>query len=429
MRTLVNKNVSSLALVFLFSVTANADNAKHYKELIKKQNTTIRTTNTDIAKLKKKLAELNNRKRSDTSFGDYYAIGNCFTCDPRLSCSEKELEKIFCRKKAGESNPCEKGLSEVIEATELPCIAFYNQAVTQMALQGDCLATLKTCPKIARLEAVKEIEAEIEDKQAIIVEAEAQKESFEEEMQDVIGCVDCQQRKPSTGELIIGGLQAVTPALVAGINGYYYAKGVEQFANSYSNYIDQCATIGIPCIPPGGYGGGYYGGYGSLGISGLGGSSIYMPGYSGGMSGLFGGINGGFGPGFSSWPGMGGMYSGMGGMYPGMGGMGGMYPGMGGMGGMYPGMGGTGGMGGMGSGNLQYLMMMQAQIQNQVMYYQRVQQVQQDMMVAQQQMMEAQMRYQQAMMGMGGGMSGGGLYGSYAGMDGFMGGYGSGRTY
>ena len=151
------------------------------------------------------------------------------------------------------------------------------------------------------------------------------------------GNVYVESREPTTGELILGGLQTFLPYAALGVGAWQNANAVGAYADNYSNYLQQCATVGVPCGQPMMMGGGM-GGLGMGGGWGMGGPGL----------GIYGGIGMGAGMGMGMggmYPGMGagGLYAGvgMGGMYPGMG-MGGMYPGMG-MGGMYPGM----GMGGM----------------------------------------------------------------------------------
>ena len=149
------------------------------------------------------------------------------------------------------------------------------------------------------------------------------------------GNVYVESREPTTGELILGGLQTFLPYAALGVGAWQSANAVGAYADNYSNYLQQCATVGVPCGQPMMVGGGM-GGFGMGGGWGMGGPGL----------GIYGGIGMGTGMGMGGmYPGMGagGLYAGvgMGGMYPGMG-MGGMYPGMG-MGGMYPGM----GMGGM----------------------------------------------------------------------------------
>jgi hypothetical protein len=184
-------------------------------------------------------------------------------------------------------------------------------------------------------------------------------------------CPNCDQpgstqRDPTNGEIAIGAIQALTPLVGMGLGTYAGLQGMNSQYKLQNNYLQQCATIGVPCQAPsmGGYGmgGGGYGfggGMGSIvGLGGIvGGGYGGMMGYPGmgygggsivGLGGIIGGGGyGGFpgGGGFGGFPGFGGF-----GGFPGGGGFGGFpgggcfggFPGFGGFGG-FPGFGGFGG--------------------------------------------------------------------------------------
>jgi hypothetical protein len=128
---------------------------------------------------------------------------------------------------------------------------------------------------------------------------------------------EANQKSPTLGDYILGGLQIATPMILGGLGAYEYSTGVGQYANEYSGYLNQCKTIGVPCLPPssGGGGGFGYGGGGGIGFSGGGGfgmSTGYpMGGYgypSGGGGAIIGAIIGGIsgGGGYGGYPMMGG---------------------------------------------------------------------------------------------------------------------------
>jgi hypothetical protein len=218
------------------------------------------------------------------------------------------------------------------------------------------------------------------------------------------------------------------PYMGGGFGGPYMGGGIGSYGGQIC-MMNPAACAGA--FPNGGFGGvpGFGGPYAGGGFGGpFGGGGFGGPYAGGGFGGPYagGGFGGPFGGGGFGGPyaggGFGGPYAGGGGGFGGPyagggGGFGGPYAGGGGgFGGPYAG--GGGGFGGPyggasgGGGNLQYMAMMQASIQSQMLQAQRAAQAQQDLMLASQQIYEAQQRYYQTMMSAYGGGGGGGGYGA-----------------
>ena len=358
------------------------------------------------------------------------------------------------------------------------------------ALSPGCQRAVTVCLDNSGFKQIHEFEDRVAQLDVEIKDLEKERSELRRETaRNIHACPECEMiaaQRPSTGMMVVAGLQALTPVILGGLSSYNYSKSLNTWAGLESQRMDQCAQIGVPCQVGGvgGFGlgfGGYSGGFGgALGGGGFGGG---FPG--GGFGGGFPG--GGFGGGFPG-GGFGGGFpgGGFGGGFPG-GGFGGGFPGGGfgggfnagfggglsGIGG-YPGMGypygggslfypnqgyftggigqsgfpvtsfggGVGGAGfnagfnaGFGSGGFNGFngggggfngggFSYDGYYQAILQQQQAQAQAQQNYMIAQQQMYEAQMRYMQSMQG-GFGYSGYGSYGGYGGYNGY-GGYGGG---
>ncbi|MCC7440361.1 MAG: hypothetical protein IT285_01930 [Bdellovibrionales bacterium] len=324
--------------------------------------------------------------------------------------------------------------------------------VARIAGMGDtgpaCADLIESCEAARVDRAIRRLEAQIRTLEARVtglreISSDLQRQIQEERR----NCPNCEMlaamrpREPGWADYLMGGLQILAPVGMGIAGMVHQGNMMDAYGGMYSNYLQQCAQVGVPCQSPGMMGGGMGGfGYGGMG-GGMGGV-----GFGGGMMGPFGGGMGFGGGMMNPYGGMGGigLYGGMGGgmmnPYGGMGGGWGMpsYP----MGwgwnsplAMYGGAVG-GGMGmGMGGGymnpmsNPQYYSMMQASMQQQQQQMQMAQLQMQNQMTAQQQVYEAQMRLQQTVMGMySGGYMGGGMYGM-GGMGSSFGSGAPGRTF
>ncbi|MEO5971260.1 MAG: hypothetical protein ABIQ95_15140, partial [Bdellovibrionia bacterium] len=77
-------------------------------------------------------------------------------------------------------------------------------------------------------------------------------------------------RTPSKGDYIVGGISALMPAILGGMNLGAFAMEQNAYSNNYTQYLGFCQQVGVPCNQPGYMGGfGYMGG--PLGGMGMGG--------------------------------------------------------------------------------------------------------------------------------------------------------------
>jgi hypothetical protein len=349
------------------------------------------------------------------------------------------------------------------------------------SLNDSCIRAAKNCGPVKMdiergkfPKQISELEAELKRLQKERTKLIARRKSID------AACPDCKaisdgSDRPTLGDYIVGGLNAVSPMVIAGIGaGSYnrYLKTNLAGYNSYLNnslqncqaYIAQGTTLGVPsspcqsnmwsggvAMPPGGGAGGF-GIYGAMGFPGggmYGGGNMYGAGYGAYGYGGPGAIGMAIGSMYGGQMG-GGMYAGGygqigGGLYAGQigsgygygsinggygqigGGYGQIGMAMGGGYGMYGGQMGAGyGYGSINGGYGQMGGMYAGQIGMAVgggygygadpsmqLNAQRAQMQQQNMQISQQQIMEAQARFQAVSSGGGYGMSYGGGYGGY----------------
>lgn len=338
------------------------------------------------------------------------------------------------------------------------CLGVYKYAKdngrSSTNLSATCVAKAKQCG-LVKLEIDKrKLPRQIDELKADIAKLEKELKKLIARRKSIDkACPDCSaiaeavdSNRPTLGDYIVGGLQAVSPMVIAGIQAGSYNRALKTGLSAYNSYLNtsltayngylsnslqncqayiaQGTTTGIPSSPcmsamwTGGIaqapGGGGYGIYGGIGFNGAVGA---MYGYPGGYAAGYGSY------GYGSFSGVigsaiGGMYGGgygtVGGMYgPQIGGGIGMGTAIGGLyggsyGGMYANSMGVGGAYGYGIDPSYQLNAARMQMQ------------QQNLQLSQQQMMEAQYRYGQIAT-MGNGMYGGGGYG--------YGGYGYGYGY
>jgi hypothetical protein len=345
-------------------------------------------------------------------------------------------------------------------------------------LSQTCREEVNSCRGTVKTARLATIETLIEEAQTSIDDLNAKNTTLRADLRRGT-CTTCNQRRtaqssnrPGVGDYIVGGLQAISPMVTSGINAYMYNQGLAAYGNmygqglnaynsNYNGYLQQCATLGVPCQGPlmQGPGGGMIGGGMMMGGGMSTGGGMMNPMMMGG--GMFpgGGMMNPMMMGGGMFPG-GGMMNPMmmgGGMFPGGGMMnpmmmgGGMFPGgglslnLGGgwgtpMGGVPGGLGGGGMMGPYGGGMMgpyggggmmgpyggggmmgpyggggmnpygdpgsyQQMMAWYQQQQGQLYQQQAAAQGQSDLMIATQQFYQAQQRYQQSLT-YGGGVGG-----------------------
>lgn len=388
-----------------------------------------------------------------------------------------------------------------IQDSSQACITIYESSKfkdidNSPGNDSDCVEAVKSCEVVKDLIELKEKETKLKSETALYEKKKDEVSDKKDELMDLVrDCPNCavmaQQSlamrsmpmagsafsmfnnpfsmyggggaafgptKPSGWDYALGFLQTVVPGALSGLGLYYQSKAVNKYWGGYNNYLQQCATVGVPCQQPMPVGvlGGAFG-------PGIGAYSGYAPGMFPGAYNVGGGFNLGFngamglpspinGGSFGMMPQlpmlppmampyqnpyMGGFQAGAGAYFgagtmpyptPYFGGgltggayMGGYPPGY--MGGTYPGYGagsmfGGGGLwGGLSPySNPQYQAMMQASLNSQMLQSQRALESQQNMMYSQQALFEAQQNYYQtylqSQMGQFGAL-GGSAYGPY----------------
>ncbi len=252
------------------------------------------------------------------------------TADEKPICEGLEPASTECAKKEREARINAAKTRRTTSLTGSACVAIYKAAYPSLdedeAISTECADVVRECGYVAKLEEIKAMGVEVAELEEDVKGLDNQIKQIRKDMalayQQCPGCAMQSQmqgqmyREPGLGDYILGGLGI---AANFGTNLLYtnmYTNSTNRYYGSYNNYLDGCVTIGIPCMPPGGFNGGAMGGMGYSGY----------------------GMGGGY-------P-MGGMGYGMGGGYPMMGGMGmGGYPGMGAGFGLNIGLGAGAGMG------------------------------------------------------------------------------------
>ncbi|MBS1961103.1 MAG: hypothetical protein JST04_02720 [Bdellovibrionales bacterium] len=261
------------------------------------------------------------------------------------------------------------------------CLKVYNYSLTGTrsgsSINRLCVQKARECGAVKYAIDKDKLPKEIADLKADIAKLEKElKKLIAKRDRISTDCPHCKQLvddsdagRPQLGDYIVGGLQAISPMVIAGIQAGSYNRYLKTnltayngyLSNSLANcqaYISQGTTLGVPSSPcmssmwSGGIaqapGGGGYGIYGAIGMSGAVGAMYgypggYAPGYGaygyGGYSGVIGAAIGsmyGGGYGYPGAIGMGyGMYGGGYGMPGAIGAMG--YGQIGGGYGMYGG--------------------------------------------------------------------------------------------
>ncbi|OFZ22429.1 MAG: hypothetical protein A2X94_01220 [Bdellovibrionales bacterium GWB1_55_8] len=188
------------------------------------------------------------------------------------------------------------------------CEALYVRDKKFQKLSATCQPAVRQCGSVALKLAIiaandrkKEL---LEEKKGLVAERDRMKQDLADIKGDCPECFDpralaMMPREPGFGDYLIGTLQALTPYAAMGFGAYNQSKMVNAYSDSYSGYLNQCATIGVPCMPPGGAGGGGFGGgFGGGGFGGgyYGGGSPYGGSFAGNFAGnLLGGLLGGGG--------------------------------------------------------------------------------------------------------------------------------------
>jgi hypothetical protein len=344
------KFVSWVICISLSAMSAVAQSAYAARSLAEELSKEVAEKGKEIKELEKQRRDVRakiNAREAD----DYDDIGLDFgvcdsNCDPGAgsACDENVYKRLgLDASKLGTGS-----------GTGVPtCVLLYEQArsiekLRQISLP--CAMQVQGCGTIQNKIQVKILEAREKALDNQIVNAKDEQKDLSRDAADAFAnCPNCvggagaagfgmggmmQQRKPGLGDYLVGGLQAITPmflgGLQAGLSYDLYSQGLGSYNSNYNSYLNGCMTLGVPCQGPMAGGG--------LGLMGMGMGGLGM--------GMMGGM--GLGMGGMGMMGMGGMGLGMGGM--GMMGMGGMGLGMGGgLGfGLNLGIGGGLGMGGMG---------------------------------------------------------------------------------
>ncbi|MGE4109017.1 MAG: hypothetical protein AB7F66_17580, partial [Bacteriovoracia bacterium] len=211
---------------------------------------------------------------------------------------------------------------------EASCVQLFEAQGHDISwISGACAQSLKACPSI---KAAMKIDEACDAADAAEEELEIIKEEIKAAQLELNSirknCPNCElmeamkPREPKFGDYAIAALPAIMGGVGMGLNAWLGAKWMGKYSGMYGDYLNQCATIGVPCGPPG------IGGGGGFGWGGGGGFGTFGGPFGGGMyGGPFGGVGGGiYGGPFGG--GMGGVYGGPfgGGMYGGpFGGVGG----------------------------------------------------------------------------------------------------------
>jgi hypothetical protein len=339
----------------IFSTAARADMSD-----IDSYNSSMADTNADLKAAKKQLSDDN---KDIAKLGGTDPDSNCQSLDP-----DDATYAGSCNCSNDSScTPNDFKVANVDRTTDTDpsydqCyVDLYNGKPSFYGISSSCAKKIKTCGIV---KCQLKVKADQADAQAMTDRINQDKSDLKDDRDGLLAaqqaCPNCQAieaeaeaSKPTTGQLVLGGLQTAVGALSVGLGAYTQIHAQNEYYSSYKDYLNQCATIGVPCqggagMFTGSSGYGYGGGIGGIGYGGIGGiglsGGIGVGGYGGygGYPGI--GISGGIGlGGYGGYPSYGGGYGG----YPGIGLSGGIGLGTGGYGG-YPSYGGYGGYPGIG---------------------------------------------------------------------------------
>ncbi|MBI4926026.1 MAG: hypothetical protein HY843_08895 [Bdellovibrio sp.] len=305
-----------------------------YKEQMKEHRKELKKAKSDLEAAEKKLEE-DEHERRKLERGDYdhsyHSAMACKQCDYMLSSYEDY------KKDPKPKGPCAPFIDVVGSILQPeyrdswkrnPCRELYeadNDVLNDIT--GSCKHYVEKC--VGKEMRLTELEEEIKRHETDISSYRSKKSDVEDEIRTLREeCPNCawlaamKPREPKFGDYLIGGLNAITPMVLGGLNAWSYASGINAqagmyadgimgYRNNYNQYLNQCLQLGVPCAPPmygglgGGFGGGLGGGFGGGFGGGLGGG--FGGGFGGGLGGGFGGgFGGGLGGGFGGFPGFGG---------------------------------------------------------------------------------------------------------------------------
>ncbi|MEK6577954.1 MAG: hypothetical protein AABZ55_01895 [Bdellovibrionota bacterium] len=149
------------------------------------------------------------------------------------------------------------------------CVSIYtaHQSVSGQltGVKESCSFQIRNCGEVNLLKCIARKKVELKDLKDDLKEyRDGNKESLTAKKKNYSNCPLCELygREPTTGETIVMGINAVTPALLGGLGAYMYGKGMNGYYGGYNNYLQSCTTFGIPCQPPLPYGGMGGGGFG-----------------------------------------------------------------------------------------------------------------------------------------------------------------------
>ena len=162
------------------------------------------------------------------------------------------------------------------------CTSLYQTGTgTYASLPVACKNAVNLCGPVALEIRKKQLDRQIaDDNYKLEHDFKDRRKELASDLRDALrNCSDCRLKaqqeamgynKPGVGDYLIGGLSAITPMVLGGMNMYNYSQGLNAQTGMYQNYLNQCVQVGVPCAGPGGMGGGMGMGMGGYGMGKIG---------------------------------------------------------------------------------------------------------------------------------------------------------------